>query len=93
MTDSKFDADAWKAQKGVKTSENRRAALVPALERELRVGMTRDEVRALLGEPDSTTDQSDTYRLGVAPLGIDPEFYRITYDAQGRVASFLLMRG
>jgi hypothetical protein len=93
MTDSKFDSDAWKAQKGAKITENRRAALVPALEREMRVGMTRNEVRELLGEPDSTTDRSDTYRLGVAPFGIDPEFYRITYDAQGRVTTFRLIRG
>jgi hypothetical protein len=78
---SQFDSDAWKSQRGVATQENRRGPMVPALEKVLHAGMSRDEVVGLLGEPDySDTDAgTDTYELGLAGYGVDEEYYEIRY--------------
>lgn len=93
MNDAGFDSDAWKAQRGVGARENTRATLVPALSRSLRKGMTREEVRQLLGEPDARTEKADIYRMGIAPFGIDQESYQILYDAQGSLTEHRLSRG
>jgi outer membrane protein assembly factor BamE (lipoprotein component of BamABCDE complex) len=83
-----FDAETWKAQRGAAADQNRRGTMVEALEQAVRVGMRRNEVIALLGEPDASDaqTQTDTYELGVSPLGIDEEYYQIAYR-DGMVAS------
>lgn len=65
--------------------------MVAALEQAVRTGMPRSDVIALLGEPDSRDADTDTYELGVSPLGIDAEVYTVTYHA-GRVASLSWQR-
>jgi hypothetical protein len=76
-----FDSDTWKAQRGVDAGENRRGTMVDALERAVRVGMPRDQVVALLGEPDARDAATgvETYELGVSPVGVDEEVYEMTY--------------
>ncbi len=92
MTDS-FDAALWRAQYGNTVRDNPRSSLVVALERDhLRVGMARSQVIALLGEPERRTTRRDQYNLGVAPYGIDYEYYVIDYDDHDRVAAFSLKR-
>ena len=86
-----FDAAAWRAQQGNTALDNPRSKLVPALERQRLEGMTRAEVRRLLGEPDSSNDTSDEYLLGASPVGVDLESYRIEYR-QGRVSGAGLVR-
>lgn len=84
-----FDSETWKAQRGAAADQNKRGTMVAALEQAVRVGMPRHEVIALLGEPDATeaTDaQTDSYELGVSPVGIDEEVYEVTYR-DGVVAS------
>lgn len=83
-----FDAETWKAQRGAAAGENQRGTMVDALEQAIHVGMARNEVIALLGEPDATDadTQTDTYELGVSPVGIDEEVYQIAYR-DGVVAS------
>lgn len=93
MNDNGFDTDAWKAQRGTTARENTRATQVPSLERQLRPGMTRDEVHRLLGEPDRRTEKADIYRMGIAPFGIDQESYQIIYDSNGVLTEHRLTRG
>lgn len=90
---SSFDAALWRAQNGSQSADNPRAGQIEALEKHhLRKGMARAQVHELLGEPDLKTRDSDRYFLGVAPMGIDPEEYVITYDASDRVSSFKVVR-
>lgn len=83
-----FDANAWKAQRGASTLDNRRNTMVAALEKTLRTGMSRDEVIALLGEPDIVDAEAstDTYELGAARFGVDEEYYEIRYE-HGKVVA------
>jgi hypothetical protein len=88
QTTSNFDSDAWKSQRGAVAQQNQRGPMVASVEKAIHPGMPRDEVVALLGEPDSsdTATSTDVYELGVARYGIDEEFYEIQYQ-DGKVAS------
>ena len=85
---SNFDSNAWKSHRGAGATENQRGGMVSSVEKAVQVGMSREDVIRLLGEPDSSDAASatDVYELGVARYGIDEEFYQITYQ-EGKVAS------
>lgn len=93
MNDERFDAQAWKSQRGVSARTNTRAAHVAALSRMLRQGMAREDVHRLFGEPDAHTEKADIHRMGIAPFGIDQESYQIIYDGHGKLAAHRLSRG
>lgn len=80
MQKDSFDANTWKAQRGVSAKDNKRIDMVPKLEASVRVGMPRADVIALLGEPDSHNRETDAdrYFLGL-PLGPDEQYYEIRY--------------
>jgi hypothetical protein len=88
QTTSNFDTAAWKSQRGVAAQQNQRGPMLASAEKAVQAGMSRDEVIALLGEPDIRDAASaiDIYELGVARYGIDEEFFEITYQ-DGKVAS------
>lgn len=67
--------------------------MVPALEKVLHAGMSRDEVVGLLGEPDFSDAETgtDTYELGLAGYGVDEEYYEIRYR-DGKLESHRLGR-
>ena len=88
-----FDSTRWKAQRGVGPKENTRASLLPVLTQVLQPGMTRAQIHELLGLPEGQSESSDTYHLGIAPYGIDQEFYEIRYDAQNKLVDHRLQRG
>lgn len=79
-TDS-FDSTTWKAQRGVSAKDNKRITMVPTLEARIRVGMARDEVIQVLGEPDSRNldTSADRYFLGLS-MGPDQQYYEIRYQ-------------
>lgn len=85
---SGFDSAAWKAQRGVPYEKNSRNAMVVAARDRLHVGMTRDEVVALLGEPDSRKQDGavEVYAVGTSGLAIDAQFLELTYR-DGRLVS------
>jgi hypothetical protein len=81
-----FDAAAWQAQRGNLARDNPRSSMVVALERSVVLkGMTRDETRRVLGEPDRSEPEADEYLLGASPVGVDMEVYRLEFR-QGRVS-------
>lgn len=86
MHSTTFDSALWKSQRGVQGTDNRRGGMVDDVEHALRVGMTRDEVHALLGAPDSGEENGsiDVYALGRSPYGIDETYYEVQYR-DGRV--------
>lgn len=88
QTTSSFDSASWKSQRGADAQQNRRGTMVAALEKSIAVGMPREQVLALLGEPDAidAATSTDMYELGVAQYGVDEEFYQIHYQ-DGKVAS------
>lgn len=88
-----FDAAHWQAQRGSEARDNPRAGMVGDLERLLRPGMTRAEVEALLGMPESQHEGRWIYDLGASPYGIDYEYYVIEFDDAGRLARHQFMRG
>ena len=86
QTTASFDSATWKSQRGADAQQNRRGGMVASVEKAIHAGMPREQVLALLGEPDSTdaATSTDVYELGVAQYGIDEEFYQVQY-ADGKV--------
>ena len=88
-----FDPAVWRAQAGVETG-SRRFGMIRDLEAtKLRVGMTREEVRGLLGAPESSRPGYDSWGLGFSPLGMDYDSYTVRYGPDGRVTGFGRVQG
>jgi len=88
-----FDRAAWAAEKGNFEGVSRRGELVTQLdEAGIRPGSTRAQVRQLLGEPDGTGPDGDSYFLGRSQYGIDYESLHIAYSPQGIVTSLRTSR-
>jgi hypothetical protein len=78
-----FDELVWKAQHDSPAleDENPRAAMAPELLGErLTEGMTRDEVRRLLGPPEHEDELTDVYELGRSTYGVSYEQIAVEYD-------------
>ena len=89
MQTDTFDSAQWKSQRGVAALDNKRGGMVDKLEANVRVGMSRAEVVALLGEPDSGKETGvEKYMLGLA-MGPDEQYYEIRYS-EGKVESLRL---
>jgi hypothetical protein len=89
-----FDELLWKAQHGSPAleEENPRGAMLPELLNErLTEGMTRDEVRRLLGPPEHEDELTDVYELGRSSWGISFEQLAVEY-AGGELARAQLRR-
>lgn len=82
-----FDTSRWVAEKGNFDRASARDDLMPAAVKQLRVGMTRDEVLRLFGEPDSRDEDTFSYYLGRDRLGMHFSAWDVHFDAQGRVHS------
>jgi len=83
-----FDPQVWRAEAGNMDGESRRLAMAGELRRkQLTPGKPREEVLALLGEPDIRRDDRDIYFLGRGALAPDFESLEILYDPSGRVSS------
>ena len=78
-----FDAAKWKAQENNTARNNPRQGMIRDLEKELRPGMTRDEVVALLGKPDLTEESRYVYELGASSL--DSLYFVIEFDTDGKL--------
>jgi len=90
----KFNPRIWTEQHGSEVRNNPRRAMTTQLESEiLRPGMSRSDVRAVLGAPERTEPRADVYLVGASPLGIDYEMYIIEYDDTDRVVKFFLRQG
>jgi hypothetical protein len=89
-----FDAKVWTAHVAGEKDGPRSRMLSDLLTNRLRKGMSREQVRALLGKPDSQSQwdrehDNDGYDLGhVGPFGVDPSVLTIQYDKGGRVLTF-----
>src|SRR5262245_7422607 len=73
-----FDSDKWKAQRHSGARDNPRAGMLGTLEKLLRVGMTQNEVLALLGEPDRKQGTRFTYDLGVPGFGLTTNTFTLS---------------
>ena len=81
----RFDAEVWKAQRFSGARDNPRAAMTADLRPRLTPGMTRAEVEALLGGPDSEERAGVArYSLG-AGYGVDYDYFTVHYDPAGRL--------
>ena len=90
---AEFDKQAWAAERGNYDGVNRRGELVTGLEAAgVRPGARREQVRMLLGEPDGTGPDADTYFLGRTKYGIEYETYTIHYSPAGVVTSAQIER-
>ena len=81
MPTDTFDSNTWKSQRGASAKDNKRITLVPTLEARIRVGMSREEVIKVLGEPDSSNQEGNAvkYFLGLS-MGPDQQYYEIRYQ-------------
>jgi len=90
---SSFDSALWRSQRGQEEG-NRRWTQVHALERDfLRQGMSRSQVREVLGSPDQSERDTDAYYLGASEFSIDGATYVIEYEPAGHVISFSVRQG
>jgi len=89
-----FDRAAWAAGRGDNTGRNPRGAQIDALEDSgaVRPGTPRDQVRALLGEPENVDGNREMYSLGIG-YGPSLEYFNVEYDAEGRITRTSLRRG
>lgn len=90
----RFDQAIWLASRTLEPDSldyPRSRMVSDLLWRHLRLGMRKDQVRALLGEPDGESSDSqmrtiDKYWIGYYGwLAIDPSFLRLTYDSSGKL--------
>jgi len=88
-----FDANRWKALRSSTARENPRAGMIGALKDRLRAGMTRDEVVALLGEPETKDGPRYVYAIGTSAFGVDYEYFVVEFDADGKVTRHMITRG
>lgn len=86
-----FDQKVWLENAGNETKNNPRAGMISELiDTVLKKGMSKDEVTALLGPPDSNRDQLELYDIGRSPWGIDLEYLAIDYDENSLVKAYML---
>ena len=88
----RFDAETWRSEAGNWQGENARAGMVGAVRDRITPGTPRDDVRALLGAPDSSEPDADLYVLGRAQYGVDFEMLEVSYDARAHVVALTLRR-
>ena len=88
-----FDSAKWKAERGNTSHKNPRIGMVSGVEGLLRVGMTREEVVALLGEPDDEKPGKFTYDLGASPVAVDFEYFVLEFDGAGKLTKFRTEQG
>ncbi|WDS34957.1 hypothetical protein [Pseudoxanthomonas sp.] len=91
-----FDSNAWKAQRGVEFEKNQRVHMLSAMKKFIHVGMARQEIIALLGEPDYSdkdgTQSLDVYYMGIPEFSIDTQQYEIRYQ-NGKITSHRASQG
>jgi hypothetical protein len=88
-----FDSDRWKALRHSTARENPRAGMIGDLQKQLRLGMTPDEVVGLLGQPDTTEGNRYVYRIGTSAFGVDYEYFVVEFGADGKLVRHSIMRG
>ena len=93
-TTTGFDAEIWRAHRGAGPQDNPRREMLGAVQADvLRPGRGRDEILAILGEPDRRSGQMDQYDMGPHRYGIDSETLVIEYDGEGRLMGSRVTRG
>jgi SmpA / OmlA family len=85
-----FDRKLWHEFNKIDDPNNPRASMVASLQRRhLKLGMTRDQVVNLLGEPDmAKTPEMYEYNLGMwSGFRMDYDGLQIYFDKKGRLSS------
>lgn len=81
-----FNSARWAAARGINAGDNPRAAMVcDAVAAGLQPGARKDEIRALLGAPDSEGPTADVYEVGLEFTAPDLIVLGIQYDDAGAV--------
>ncbi|MBJ7544458.1 hypothetical protein [Rhodomicrobium udaipurense] len=90
---SSFDSQKWRSEAGNLTSSNSRHGMSLDLEKNvLRIGMTKDEVVSILGQPDGKKKTGAfIYDLGVGMIDLD--FYVLEFDEAGKLKRFYFEPG
>ncbi|MBR0642239.1 hypothetical protein [Plastoroseomonas hellenica] len=93
-TTTGFDAETWRAHRNASPQDNPRREMLRAVQEDvLRPGRGRDEILAILGEPERRSSQADQYDMGPHRYGIDNETLVIEYDGEGRLTGARVTRG
>ena len=93
-----FDSEAWiyatcDNSASETTSSPTRYQMIDALEDELKVGMSKDDVAALLGPSEATAFGDGTFIYCLGRGLIDYEEYWVVFDGDDKIESFRKVQG
>jgi len=96
--DKAFNSESWiyatcDTSASSDTSSPTRFQMIEALEEELKVGMSKDDVAALLGPSEVTEFGDGTFIYCLGRGLVDYEEYWVVFDADGKVQSFKQVQG
>ena len=89
-----FDSATWTDEEAIYETPHPRLAMIEdVMENHLKIGQSRDEVVALLGDPTDTpyfSDRGMVYWLGdeQKAISVDSAWLAIDLDAEGKVSGF-----
>jgi hypothetical protein len=88
---TKFDSEKWKNWVETESEPSLRWDMIKSLKRthEL-IGMPKERVIELLGEPNSKTDSTFNYYLGYSKNGINTGNLTIRFNEKGKVLIYLI---
>ena len=89
---SRFDAETWKSGANRAKSNPRYEMADAVVKQQIKPGMTREQVVALLGPPDRQQADNYSYLIGAGDLGVDGEGVVVAFDGQGRVTRAFITR-
>jgi len=97
LSRQRFDEGAWKASEGNGTNPVRIRMVDDLLSRHSFLGMTRDQVTGIIGDPDKTDYSEDwnmVYWLGPERgfMSIDSEWLVFQWDGQKKVTGYRIVR-
>lgn len=86
LAEDAFDREAWMSAAGLPPKSDAREAMAPALEARL-PGLSREDVRALLGAPEEIHGQSFVYALASRFFGAEYRVLLVEFDESDLVTT------
>ena len=94
LVHEKFDSEKWKSWQETETTLSLRWDMMNSLRNEHNLkNKTKNEIIALLGNPENQSNSSFRYYLGISKRGINTGSLIIKFDNQHKVSDFYVWQG